>query len=401
MSLIDGNIKEILSIKLKHRHDSITDQFNRIVMVKMLVIFSIIMSMEFFSDKVSCIVPFEAYMGDEFVHSACWIRGFYIYKELLNRSIDSSYYGIPKDVEIDGINEHDVLCRRVSKITNILNSNCQPLTKLYFIHYQYFPFYIASLAILFHLPYLLFRIINSDMINLNTAVKEASNDQDTINIADLYFKYQNNGGVFVLRLKVFATMGIKFLYVIVSVCGFLFTDHLLNNRYIGHGVNWLKWSQLNNSHAYDHSSVRGYPKPGNFLLPSMGFCDITEGSNDVRKTTYNDYRILCEISTHIIYQYVLFVLWFLFVTSITLSFTGLLHYTWRSIYAALFDQMCKSFSRRQPYLYRFTVREIEYLEFIRVKHIALYKDIMARFEIDPTMNPDGYLLNPSVKVSIS
>ena len=59
MSLIDGNIKDVLSIKLKCRHDGITDQFNRILMVKMLIIFSIIMSMEFFSDKVSCIIPYE------------------------------------------------------------------------------------------------------------------------------------------------------------------------------------------------------------------------------------------------------------------------------------------------------------------------------------------------------
>ena len=68
MSLISGNIKEILAIKLKQRHDSITDQFNRILMVKLLVIFSIVTSMEFFSDKVSCMYTLDGYMPDEFVH---------------------------------------------------------------------------------------------------------------------------------------------------------------------------------------------------------------------------------------------------------------------------------------------------------------------------------------------
>ena len=29
----------------------------------------------FFSDKISCMIPHEAHMSDQFVHSACWIRG--------------------------------------------------------------------------------------------------------------------------------------------------------------------------------------------------------------------------------------------------------------------------------------------------------------------------------------
>ena len=72
--LISGSIQDVLSIKLKHRSDSFTDQFSRIFMVKMLIISSLITSMEFFSDTVSCIVPNQSgSLNLEFVHSACWI----------------------------------------------------------------------------------------------------------------------------------------------------------------------------------------------------------------------------------------------------------------------------------------------------------------------------------------
>lgn len=380
MSIVDGNIKDILSIKLKQRHDSITDQYNRIFMVKMLIVFSIITSVEFFTDKVSCIVPLESFMNDDFVHSACWIRGFYIYEELLNRTHESSYYGIPKDVEVDGIDNNNALCRRINKAQHTYNSNCVPFTKMYFLHYQYFPFYIASLGIVFYFPYLLFSIINSDIIKLSTSIKEMKKEKDTKTILDTYFKHTSNGGVSVLRFKIFATAGIKLIYLIVSITAFLGTNHMLNNRYLNYGLSWLSWTQLDNSYAFGHAYTRGSPKPGNYLLPSMGFCDITEGSKDNRKVTYNDYRILCEISTHIIYQYVLFILWFLFIISMTLSFVGFVYYIWRSVYAALFGHMCRSCPRRQPYNYRLTVREIEYLEFIRVKDLAIYKELMAHFQ---------------------
>lgn len=382
MSLISGNIKEILSIKLKQRHDSITDQFNRILMVKMLVIFSIVTSMEFFSDKVTCmfIMTQDTYMTEEFVHSACWIRGFYVYEELVNRTTESSYYGIPRDVEIDGVDDNKELCRRVNQRTRQRNHACRPLTKKYFVQYQYFPFYVASLAIFFYIPYLFFRVVNRDMINLKAAVKDASGDQAATNIINMYFNYKSNGGKFILRIKVCLTIAIKLLYVIVSVCSFMFTDHLLGYKYVNYGVDWLRWSRKSHIRGYDHRRARGVPRPGDILLPSMGFCDITEGVVSRTKVSFNDHKIICEISTHIIYQYVLFVLWFLFVCSIILSFIGFFYYIWRSVYAAIFGHLCKSSnsSRKQAYLYQFTVREIEYMELIRVKHMVLYKDILAR-----------------------
>ena len=68
--------------------------------------------------------------------------------------------------------------------------------------------------------------------------------------------------------------------------------------------------------------------------------------------------LLFELSIFLLFQYVLFVLWFLFISAITLSTSGLIHYTWRSVYAAIFGQLCKSWSRKQPYFFNFTVREV-------------------------------------------
>ena len=42
-------------------------------------------------------------------------------------------------------------------------------------------------AIFFYAPYILFRIINADMIHLKGAVKSAESEQDTKNIIDMYF----------------------------------------------------------------------------------------------------------------------------------------------------------------------------------------------------------------------
>ena len=75
MSLITNNIKTILAIKIKDRHDAYTDQFSRIFMVKMFVISSLIMGVDWFHDSVSCMVPKNSELSSAFVHSACWIQG--------------------------------------------------------------------------------------------------------------------------------------------------------------------------------------------------------------------------------------------------------------------------------------------------------------------------------------
>lgn len=73
--MLAASIQELVSIKIKPRHDGITDQYNRIFMVKICLICAAIIGVNYFSDKVSCIVANENGMDGGFVGSACWIQG--------------------------------------------------------------------------------------------------------------------------------------------------------------------------------------------------------------------------------------------------------------------------------------------------------------------------------------
>ena len=53
--------------------------------------------------------------GAEFVHSACWIQGFYIYTEMADRINESGYYGIPDDIDMDGLTPEGTLCSTKKK----------------------------------------------------------------------------------------------------------------------------------------------------------------------------------------------------------------------------------------------------------------------------------------------
>lgn len=380
MALISESIKDIVSINIKERHDDHSDQFSRIFIVKMLVMSALITSMDFFNDSMSCILPEDTKMDASFAHSVCWIQGFYVYDELFHRLKESSSYGMPKDIEIDGITSQGKLCRRLTKLDlyPTPNPDCHPLTKVYFNQYQYMPFYIASLAVLYYVPYIIFRVTNTDMINLSTEITaDTEGEKLAYNVANSYFNYGNNGGVFGLRARVIGTSLVKVLYVFINFCGFVLTDTLLNNRFCSYGIEWIQWSKLNNTLAHDYNELRGYPKPGNHLLPSMGFCDIHEAGVDKRQVFTNRHRVICEISPHILYQYVLIVLWFVLVTGIIISVTGCALYLINVLTLTADVTVMRGCQMIdfQTGFNRLTVREIQYMKFIRKKNSALYKDV--------------------------
>ena len=57
MAMVATDIKSMLSISIKSRHDSYTDQYNRIFMVKLLLVSSLIMGISWFQDSINCMVP--------------------------------------------------------------------------------------------------------------------------------------------------------------------------------------------------------------------------------------------------------------------------------------------------------------------------------------------------------
>ena len=57
MAALLGDVRKILAVKMKTRQDSHTDQYNRLVMVKVMLISSFAVGMNWFKDKLKCIVP--------------------------------------------------------------------------------------------------------------------------------------------------------------------------------------------------------------------------------------------------------------------------------------------------------------------------------------------------------
>ena len=48
------------------------------------------------------------------------------------------------------------------------------MTRIYYLHYQWLPGYVLSLSLFFYFPYVLFRLINADLIKLKSDVEVLS-----------------------------------------------------------------------------------------------------------------------------------------------------------------------------------------------------------------------------------
>ena len=95
---------------------------------------------------------------------------------------------------------------------------------------------------------------------------------------------------------------------------------------------------------------------------------------DVRHISFNKNKFICEISPNILYQYVLIVLWFLMVLSLIISVTGVILFCFgQLITRACFIRGSDSSSRVGKVL---TMRECEYLTYIRRKNLLLYGELV-------------------------
>ena len=122
----------------------------------------------------------------------------------------------------------------------------------------------------------------------------------------------------------------------------------------------------------------------------MGICEIEETSLNAATMTFNSHLLLCEISTHVLFQYVLIVLWFLFVVSITISIAGLMlqlsGYAMSSILGSLGGGEginCVYMGRSSPkkIICRvLTLRESEYLQFIKKKDMVMYGEVLRKLK---------------------
>ena len=75
MGFLAQDIKSMLTIKAKPRHDDYTDQFHRIFMVKICMVSSLLLGLNWMKDTITCIIPKTAEISGSYVHQACWIQG--------------------------------------------------------------------------------------------------------------------------------------------------------------------------------------------------------------------------------------------------------------------------------------------------------------------------------------
>lgn len=61
MGFIAGDLKSLLTIKAKPRYDTLANQYNRIFMVKLLMVATIVMGFSWYTDSITCIIPASKY----------------------------------------------------------------------------------------------------------------------------------------------------------------------------------------------------------------------------------------------------------------------------------------------------------------------------------------------------
>ena len=61
-------------------------------------------------------------------------------------------------------------------------------------------------------------------------------------------------------------------------------------------MDWINWSRLDNSIAFDYMGERHFPKPGHKLLPPFGYCELYESARDERVLRVNQHKFLCELT---------------------------------------------------------------------------------------------------------
>lgn len=200
-----------------------------------------------------------------------------------------------------------------------------------------------------------------------------------------------------MRMRLIGNIFVKLCYVLSNIVVFITTDAVINGDFRGYGSKYVKWGQQGNEKSYDYTSRLTRFRAGDTLLPTFGICEVLELAKDVKHHLYNEHRFVCEISQNVLYQYVLIVLWFLFILGIAISCIGLIMQLASHLVITCF--LTQGSQARKVYEV-LTLRECEYLEFMRRKDLAVYGKVIRKLKeerLDKYGNDNGYA--PSVPQS--
>ncbi|XP_066918029.1 innexin inx2-like [Clytia hemisphaerica] len=374
MHALTESVWEVIAWRTTTPYDAVTDRYSRVFMPKLFIVSSLVMGFSYFNDKLNCMVNSRLGGLKEFVQETCWIQGFYIYHEMHTKLNESAYYGIPEYSGYDGITGKGQLCSMINRAGGA-NKICTPMTKRYFLHYQWLPFYVCSLAIFYFFPYMMFKAGNSDIISLVDIVKNGSL-RDVDKITNNYFNYKISSRS-KMKMLIWFNFFVKVLYIVINICGFKLTDYTMDGRFIDYGLDWLKWNDVPNHIAHDIVKT-GVPKPGDYFLPSVGMCEVHEALNDKRGIYIDKHKVVCEISQNIRYQYIFIILWFFFAVGVCISALGLLHFLYLTAKSFFWVYSPKIFETQlsNKVHAQLTLREMEYLEKIQRLDITMYGEIL-------------------------
>lgn len=287
------------------------------------------------------------------------------------------YYGIPDTLKDDGMKADGTLCQ-VDE-----DENCIPMEKTFYLQYQWFPLYLAAVGFLFYLPHILFQYMNNDLFSLRNTLedlkekksKDPKKDFDSKVIVENYFNYQINPPRRLLW-KVLVNIAVKICYVLCNIVAFCVTDILLDGDFRYYGGGWIAWSKGNNERAYDYTQSRQRLTPGEMLLPTFGICEVLELGIDVKHKLLNKHRFVCEISPNVLHQYVLILLWFFYIFGMLVSCVGfviqILGYRFTT------SGFLTQGSEAKKVYQSLTLRECEYLEYVRTKSIPVYNELIRK-----------------------
>jgi len=386
MDLI-GNVKGLFKSSDKPRHDSTCDQYSRRIMFQVMIMSGVLVGMNWFSDDINCIVPDSNALSSGFVSQACWINGFYVYAELEHTANNLGYYGIPNNIEHDGhYPENGKYCSTVDQ-DGKPDIECVPLTKTFFLQYQWYLFFLTACSIFYYIPYLIYKQSNNDIKTLFAAAEK--------NEADEIYKYYFDPESKKTKSKkqtvyVAGSLAARVGYIVANCAVFSLINKTLYGKFASYGEKWMAWTKLPTSTMYDYIGDRKLSKPGDPMLPTFGMCSVLEAARDERHTILNQHKFICEYSTHVLYHYLLILMFYLLIIGIILSCLGFIQLL--AIYVSVTIPR-EADNRVNKIRRQLTLRENEYLYVLKKSYPEVREKVIQNMlpleDLDDRVQPSA------------
>ena len=110
---------------------------------------------------------------------------------------------------------------------------------LFVFQYQWMPFYVCTMALMYYVPYLFFNAVNRDTFTLKEDLKkeDAQEEQIIRGYFTEHCKYRKKGRYTVRQTL---NIAIKLSYVGVNAVALTGTDVPFEKKFLVYGIQWIK-----------------------------------------------------------------------------------------------------------------------------------------------------------------